>query len=244
MTKKMGWLDMVLSTPLIGVLIEPDFKLVANYHTAIAPLLNNMVKEGLKVLDGNFAMKFSSNTGYVFSLDDHNLIIDFIYNLILKRTPGMVPALEPLDIKVYSELLNGCVERMKSLTSCFFDIGNGLKIRRVGIMARTSMIFSDIPPGIKEFYNHLALPWQEKLVQVDTKLLVNLTESAEKVDRCHHHIHINHSEEDPKMDFVLDWQRVFSVAVPVGEKNSFENILLSCINEASEYFDRIGSGVL
>lgn len=236
----MSWLNQVLSTPAIGLQIEPDFELFFDSRKIIGPLLNQIYSKDLEFKESGNGIEFFSKTGYKFSINLENLVVEFNYRLRFENYPGHFPTLKTSDLEPYTNLFEECIKNIELLIKSILIKDYKIKLKRIGVMARTNLTPNDLPPCVQQLYDYLASPWRKGLMNCNCMLLGKLEESEKCIDRCHYILSIDNSVKMPQMDFILDWQRLFSKIIVIENLDQLKKILFSTCEDAKEHFEKIG----
>lgn len=248
----MIWLDTLLAVPVVGIHINPEFKEVFEFQKRIGNFLDYLRKD--KALEkGNIEIKAEEiwgysisvrKTGFSFTLTPNDIIGQYSYEIKQITQPGSLPTFEPPETIAYSQLLEKTLSYIQEFITLIKDL-KGFQFERIGIVANVGGDKESLPPGVLRWLKHLSKPWGT-LIKSQSILLAKLQENKEAQyrDQCHHIVNFDDTIPEAGVRFTLDWQRFFEKPVSMSDMNVLPANLLSCKNEALNYFQNFGEGGL
>lgn len=241
---KPEWLDRVLTTPVIGIQIDPQFSMAGRFRERIGSFMDDLLREGKSIThrdtDGWGVLVLESK-GYIYSFKYDNLIAEFQYTNETKHDPGKLPTPIAASVQPYSTLLKACQAGSEKMLGTVLDGKLQLRVSRIGVMARVAVPFDDAPPGLKKAVSQLSGNWPTTVTMLKSKVTSTLTESDDRLDRCHHNVDVQ-PQEHGQLDFILDWQRLFKNRLELTRVDQFAEELTRATDTALEYFAEVGDG--
>lgn len=243
------WLDQVLATATVGVLFPRRFRAPSSYIDNLdqvlasrrSPVLETVsvateTPTSLKVTINNSDLPKTSD---IIRLTEETLSIQTSYIIEVSTEGYAFPAGLHIRRHAYTHLLRRLTDSISSLV----QVMNVIEINRIGVVATIEGTLATMPPGIRQFRDHLASPWPSGLQTYDTKLLATIaTQNGHWTERCHHQLAI-YADPDEVVRLSLDWQRQLSPPLPIRGRGP-----AIAIEEASKdaqlYFSRFGAGEL
>jgi hypothetical protein len=248
----MIWLDSLFAVPVVGVHMIPDFKEVFEFQKRIGNFLDFLAVDKPSQI-AKFVIKPDEiwgysisvrETGFSFVLRPQDIIGQYSYEIKHVPHPGSLPTFEPPTTMPYSQLLEKIFNYVQEFVSFIKDL-KGFKYDRIGIVANIGSDKESLPPGVLEWIEHLSKPWRE-LIKSESLLLAKLQENEERGyrDQCHHILKFDDTTPEIGIRFTLDWQRFFKKPILISEAKGLSENLISCKNEALNYFQKFGEGDL
>jgi hypothetical protein len=247
-----SWLNMSIATPVVGIQVLPDMRVAYSYPQLSASYFNSVIQElrsqelshrytfSDNTVSGGFI--FTTSTGFSYTLKHDSINASYTYSHVENRTPDGWINYEPPEVKLYTELLSETIKRMKALLSVFTE-EHKLQVVRIGIVANIQLIKDSAPPGIQLWIDHLGKPWEGKLNNCQTSLLVDLGQKGAVSTRCLHSMSFDFTSQPDEIKLTLDWQRIYEPCLWTGRSN-LDFPLEEIKKEALEYFELFGIGQL
>lgn len=99
------------------------------------------------------------------------------------------------------------------------------------------------PPGFRDFMDYFGRPWASGASAGKLAFSINLSETDEYIERCHHVLEWNAESESKILAFRLDWQRKFKELRLFNHAHLGENVS-AVVDSALAYFGKFGTGDL
>ncbi|MCK5690169.1 hypothetical protein KAI87_12905 [Myxococcota bacterium] len=239
------WLDSVMAMPLIGVAFEPNFVTSANIHQILGPFIESLDdKFGVdKIKPEPYQLFLQTGTGISVTVKSDSISVQQSRIVREKMHPGGDRRWEVDELEPYTPLLNTCQDITVDLLAALSE-DSPLLISRIGVIAASELVMDALPPGVTSLVEYLSTPWGADRVELsNTTLLVNLGQDGEALDRCHHTIRFNLEQDPQRLEFNLDWQRIWPNQHIDGNQD-LSGLLSGATTAAREYFQRVAEGNL
>ena len=242
----MLWLDGFLSVPGLGIRTKPNRQLISTFQERLTYFIDHICKEyddvEVKILDIWGYSIIEKKFGLFFDISPNNIYFHSAYQILEKLQPGSLPVYDIPSVSNYSELLEKIFGYIEKLLEIIQSI-EGFTYDRIGIIADANLNKESLPPGVIEWIKNLGKPWDGQLMRTETILLCKLSEKENYFDQCHHHIKFDDTIPEQGYRLKFDWQRMFKEPISLEYKKTSDAIV-SCKEEALNYFEKFGEGEL
>ena len=239
----MSWIDQVYATPLIGIQFEPDFVKAANYKKLFGPLLNKIIKDQQEVSVGEnrgYHFSFQESNGYVTVVTHNQFSVEYRYRLVRKQVAGGLPVQEETKLRPFSELLEGCVERINSLAEILIPF----ECSRIGLISRAVLDPELLPPGVEDLLNSYRSAHNGDIAYLKAAVLAVLEKNDKIQEQCHHRVSYDQGDDVAQFELSLDWQRLYNSLKSFSSIESFVKEFNSAQEKAKEYVEEVALGTI
>ena len=245
------WLDQVLATPTLGVLLKPCILSQHEYISALRPLIEECLSKG-GVYEpntptepgGGTNIELSYPDGYTYRISAMEITVQFRYaqHLAEPESPGLLPKSVEYEheFEPYGQLLQRTLEKTAALLERFPG-EERRALGGIGIVGSCAIASGSPPPGIVAFVNHIGRPWQTDLISGRVTLAAELASTEHHMDACQHRL--VWESEQTNIHTRLEWQRTFRPELEADGSRIHEQFV-QCVPLALQYFERFGAGDL
>lgn len=235
-----SWLDTVAAVPLVGVQLVPDWGLRLPEHAeAIVGRLESAVRGRMRT-DNPWHLSIDCSDGLRFELTVENMTAQFAYPARATSAPGALDSVAVPAVRPYSSLLDTTIDAFGEVLGALHT-NRRVRLRRIGVIASTSVDRSSPPPGVRRLLDHLDGFWPNPLTKCQAVFLAPLSKSKGSEDRCHHHVDFDSTSDPRLMRIQLDWQRVLGQPLDATVAK-LDQVLHQARRDAVAYFDEFGRG--
>lgn len=244
--QQIHWLDRVLSVPVMGIAIVPNFNIVFNLYQALLSIIHDKYRNTPEV-EISFSQAglshyiISLSSGYTFDILHNNFIVKFKYGAKGEAAPGKLPIIKEQSIIEYSKLLDNVEELFVIMVDEYIRQSNSIEVIRIGIASYCDLDINTAPDGILELFNHFGKKWKAPLIKTDISLLVPIYENEKYIDRCHHIFKFDNTLKPNDLSFSLDWQRAYLKPTEFN-KYKLKILIKESKSRAYSYFHNVGIG--
>ncbi len=248
MTAEDHWLNSVLATPVLGVLIGAKPSGLLRVNGALAPFLDALHDETKEVTIKQSTGETSIETpdGFIHKFTRTsiglNVTVHFRYAPEEQKAAGSLPTLSYRH-KSFGETLAVSLARLRDMVRAMQALEH-TSIRKFGLLAQAELTAAQLPPGVAKYRDWLSGPWvaeKATLVKSSGSVLVRWPTSKEDKfhDQCHHSLSFDTDEDPSEFTLTLDYQRVWKDGLSLTQ---FSSISDSFRKKSTEYFQDFAFG--
>jgi hypothetical protein len=241
-----SWIDTFISTPIIGIQIRPNFKVMCNYPQLMASFFEDILEEETEVTISENSIsngfRVTSKDGFSYILKSDNILVSFMYPSKENKSPGNFLQLEWPEVKPYTKILADTSSKIKEILKILVK-ENNISALKIGIVANIQLNRSEAPPGVSLLIEHLGKPWNGSLIKCQATLTNELDETNKIKERCHHLISFDETINPGEINISLDWQRIYDEWINLKD-DLIVNQIDECYKKSIEYFEKFGIGDL
>ena len=242
----MSWCDKLASTPGMGLVLDWEYLPSAYFQQVMAPVTAKWVddeKQAFSVENQDaFSLSFTSLDGFHYGFNSSRIYTEFRHRLKYQAQSAGPPTAELITKPLpYTQLLPLISDRLVEATRLVVA-GKERILKRIGIIATTTVSEDDAPPGVRRFIDYICRPWgvQADSYSIDITSKLPKGPKAEWSDRCQHAVtKLEHG--DGLITFRFDYQRIFDKPKALSIK-LLDGDLQKVRVDALKYFEDVGQG--
>lgn len=240
--REQGWLDQTLAVPVIGILTKPWLGFATGIWMSLEKLGEKWKGDVNIHPNSAISVRVSRSNGIYFDLTHSSINAGFTYQLTVKSRPALFPELVgPSTVEPFNELVDRVATELRDLLEVSGDGGKSRSVIRIGCIADCRLAEDTAPPGLRKLLNHLERPWPGKLKGTEGTLLVELSNSTQTREQCHHTVSRNAYDRPNDLVLRLDWQRMWHDGKPM-RTSELITAITSVKTDAASYFQSFGEG--